>query len=170
MIDEQYTIKKMNITRKIAPYFPEDLISIVNKSLLLTEKILTIYKAANFIHTNKPFILVEPKSVENNKERLNYIVTILKKEVSDENIKSISTIFEILINIDKYKNILYTLNDIMSNPEKTNDINNLINIIEPFTEKIDETQKDKLLDLAKMFQTMKKLEPSSKDKNASKLN
>ncbi len=151
-IDVQGTKDRLNIMRKITPYFPEEYIPIVNKSILLTTKVLAIHQTKTFIETSEPFTPVKYKEVENNKERLNYIVTTLKQEVPDENVRSLITNLEMIINIDKYKDMFFTLNNIMTNSEKAIDIDKLLTMAKPFMENADEGQKDQLLNMAKMLQ------------------
>ncbi|HLR35905.1 MAG TPA: hypothetical protein VK071_11350 [Tissierellales bacterium] len=151
-IDVQDTKDRLNIMRKITPYFPKEYIPIVNKSILLTTKVLAIYQTKTFIETGEPFTPVKYKEVENNKERLNYIVTTLKQEVPDENLRSLITNLEMIINIDKYKDMFFTLNNIMTNSEKAIDIDKLLTMAKPFIENTDEDQKDQLLNMAKMLQ------------------
>lgn len=151
-LNVEKTNEKINTLRKIAPYFPEEYIPIVNNALLLTSKIITIYEATNFIKTGEPFPLVESNEVENNKERLNYIIKTLKKEVPDENIKSLITNLEMIINIDKYKDMIALVNSVMSNTEKSKDIDKIIDLVAPFMENVDEKQKQELLKIAGLFQ------------------
>lgn len=151
-LDLEKTNDKIEIMRKVAPYFPEEYIPTINKALLLTTKIITLYEATNFIQTGKPFKSVKYKEVENNKERLNYIITTLKKEVPNENVKSLITTLEMIINIDKYKDMIIVFNNIMSDSEKTKDIDQLISLIEPFVDNINDDQKEQLYNIARILQ------------------
>lgn len=165
-LDIEYTKEKIKILRKIATYFPEELIPAVNKSILITEKIISLQQVATFISTDEPFSPVKSTYVGNNKERLNNILSILKKEMPDDNIKSVTSTMEIILNMDKYKEIISTLNKVSSNPEKLNNVDNLIDLMEPFMDGKTDEQKSKLIDIAKMFNAMKSLEYSSKTKGS----
>lgn len=161
-LDIEYTDKKIEVLKKIGPYFPEDLIPILNKSLLITEKIIKTQDTMNFIKTNESFKKVNSTKVEDNKERFNYIISTLKKEIPEEKINDIGYPFNLILNYEKYKHMFNLFSSIISNPEKLNDPKSLISFIEPMMDGKDEKEKKKMKEMLQMAEIMMTLEPSNK--------
>ena len=46
--------------KKIGPYFPPEYIAPINKSIMITEKILGLYEAISFMETRQLIILNPP--------------------------------------------------------------------------------------------------------------
>ena len=63
----------------IGPYFPEEYIPTINRSILFTERIIKINELANFMKYNEYQYIKEPIPVENNKDRISKIVNIVQK-------------------------------------------------------------------------------------------
>ncbi|MBW4829132.1 MAG: hypothetical protein KZY61_06405 [Clostridiaceae bacterium] len=161
-LDTEHTTEKVRILKEVGPYFPEELIPILNKSLLITEKIIKTQDTMNFIKNNEPFKEVHLTKVENNKERFNYIVSTLKKEIPEEKINSIGYPFSLILNYDKYKYMFNLFSSIVSNPEKLDNPKKLISLIEPMMEGKDEKEKKKMKEMLQMAEIMMTLEPSNK--------
>ena len=159
-----YTLDKIKIAKKIGPYFPEEFVPALNKSLILTEKIIKLYEVMEFMQVDKVKYIENVITVENNKERLNYIVNTIQKEVKKEEIKSTGTIIEMILNIDKYSKMITVLNSVMSDPDSLNDPTKLLSLAEPFMQGRDEKEKEKLKDMAKMLEIMKTLDTTKKPK------
>lgn len=161
-IDTEYTTEKIRILKEIGPYFPEELIPVLNKSLLITEKIIKTHETMNFIKNNKPFKKINLIKVENNKERFNYIISTLKREIPEEKINSIGYPFNLILNYDRYKYMFNLFSSIVSNPEKLDNPKELISLIEPMMEGKDEKEKKKIKEMLQMAEIMMSLESSNK--------
>ena len=162
-----YTEEKIRIMKKIGPYFSEDFLPIINKSIMATEKIIRLYEVMEFIQTPEIDYIQNIIPVKNNRERLSYIINTIQNEISREDIKNMGMAMEMILNIDKYKKMLTTLSSIMSDPESLNDPTKMLGLIEPFMEGKDEKEKEKLKDMAKMLEVMKNLDTSKKPKKQS---
>ena len=162
-----YTEEKIRIMKKIGPYFSEDFLPIINKSIMATEKIIRLYEVMEFIQTPEIDYIQNIIPVKNNRERLSYIINTIQNEISREDIKNMGMAMEMILNIDKYKKMLITLSSIMSDPESLNDPTKMLGLIEPFMEGKDEKEKEKLKDMAKMLEVMKNLDTSKKPKKQS---
>lgn len=163
-LDIDNTYKKINILKKIGPYFPEEIIPILNKSLFLTEKIVKICEVADFVSTNNYYQEINSARIDNNKERFNYIISTLKQEIPEEKIKSMDYPMNIILNYDKYKYMMNIISIIISNPQSLNDPNELLKASESLMDGMKENEKEKIKDMMKMFELMKALEPSNKEK------
>ena len=159
-----YTAEKVRIMKKIGPYFPEEFLPVLNKSLVITEKIVKLYETIEFIQIPDANYIKEVIPVENNKDRLSYILNTIQKEVSREEIKNMGMAMDIILNIDKYKKMFNVLHSLMANPDTLNDPNKIFSLIEPFIQGKDEKEKEKLKDMAKMFEIMKTLDTPKKSK------
>ncbi|WP_416197613.1 MAG: DUF5667 domain-containing protein [Sporanaerobacter sp.] len=163
-LDIDNTYKKINILKKIGPYFPEEIIPILNKSLFLTEKIVKICEVADFVSTNNYYQEINSARIDNNKEKFNYIISTLKQEIPEEKIKSMDYPMNIILNYDKYKYMMNIISIIISNPQSLNDPNELLKASESLMDGMKENEKEKIKDMMKMFELMKALEPSNKEK------
>lgn len=157
-----YTKEKINILKNIGIYFPEELIPLLNKSIFITEKIIKLFETMEFINISNISYIDKPIPVENNKERLSYIINTIQKEFPKENTQNIGTILDIIINMDKYKAIFSSLNTITSNPDNLKDPNQILHLLEPLLEGVDEKEKDKIREMAKILGLMNNLENTKK--------
>ncbi|SHI12064.1 hypothetical protein [Sporanaerobacter acetigenes] len=163
-LDIDNTYEKINILRKIGPYFPEEIIPILNKSLLLTEKIVKIYEVKDFVSTNNYYQKINSAKINDNKERFNYIISTLREEIPEEEIKAMGYPMNMILNYDKYKYIMNIISIIISNPQSLNNPNELLKASESLMDGMKENEKEKVKDMMKMFELMKALEPSNKEK------
>jgi hypothetical protein len=161
-----YTNQKIKIMKKIGPYFPEEFIPVLNKALIITEKIIKFYEAIDFIQIKEVKYIENPIPIENNKERLSRIINTIQREFPTEEINNIGMIMEIILNTDKYKKMFTVLNSIMSNPDNFNDPTKIYSLIEPFMQNKDE--KEKLKNMVKMLEIMNTLDTPKKPKNEEK--
>ena len=159
-----YTIEKVKIMKKIGPYFPEEFIPALNKSLILTEKIIRVYELIEFMQITEAKYIKEPIPVENNRERISHIINTIQKEIPKEDMKNMGMTMEMVVNIDKYKKMFTILNSVMSNPDSLNDPNKMLSLIEPLLQGKDEKEKEKLKDMAKMLEIMNTLDTPKKAK------
>ena len=70
----------------------------------------------------------------------------------------------IILNYDKYKYMMNIISIIISNPQSLNDPNELLKASESLMDGMKENEKEKIKDMMKMFELMKALEPSNKEK------
>lgn len=161
-----YTNQKIKIMKKIGPYFPEEFIPVLNKALIITEKIIKFYEAIDFIQIKEVKYIENPIPIENNKERLSRIINTIQREFPTEEINNIGMIMEIILNTDKYKKMFTVLNSIMSNPDNFNDPTKIYSLIEPFMQNKDE--KEKLKNMVKTLEIMNTLDTPKKPKNEEK--
>jgi len=153
-----HTKKKIEIMKKVGPYFPPEYISPINKSIIITEKILKGYETLNFIENSQINYIKSSIPIKNNKERISYIINTIKNEVSKEEIKDMGMLFDIIINMDKYKTMFTMLNSFMSDPDSLNDPNKIFQIMEPLIEGKSEEEKKKMKEMMKMLEVMKTLD------------
>lgn len=168
-LNTKYAVERINVLRAVGTYFPEELVPILNKSLLIAEKIIKTQETMNFIKTNESFKEISPTKVKNNRERFNYIISTLKREIPEEKINDMGYPFNLIINYEKYKYMYNLLSSIASNPEKLENPEGLISLIEPMMEGKDEKEKKKMKEMLKMAEIMMTLEPSEKRKETQKI-
>lgn len=159
-----YTKEKIRIVKKIGPYFPEEFLPYLNNALVITEKFVQVYETLEFIQYTKGDYIKDSVPVENNKERLSYIINTIQREVSTEEVRNMGMAIEMILNIDKYKKMFTTLASVMANPEGLNNPSSILSIMEPFMDGKDEMEKKKLKDMANMFELMKTLDKPKKSK------
>lgn len=153
-----YTKKKIEIIKKIGPYFPPEYITPINKSIIITEKILKGYETLDFIENSEINYIESSIPIKDNKERFNYIINTIKNEVSNEEIKNMGMFLDIVVNMDKYKTMFTMLNSLMSDPDSLNDPNKIFQIMEPLIEGKTEEEKKKMKEMMKMLEIMKTLD------------
>lgn len=164
-----YTMEKIQIMKKIGPYFPKEILPSVNKALMITEKLIKFYEAMKFIQISEMSYIQDTIPVENNQERLSYIANTIKREFSKEEIEGMGTAVEIILSMDKFNKLLQILNSILTNPDHINDPTSIINLVEPLMEGKGEKEKKQLKDMTKMLEIMKTLDSSKKPKEESEI-
>ncbi len=152
------TKNKIKIMKKIGSYFPPEYISPINKSIIITEKILKGYETLDFIENSQINYIESSIPMKDNKERFNYIINTIKNEVSKEEIKDMGMLLDIIINMDKYKAMFTMLNSFMSDSDSLNDPNKIFQIMEPLVEGKSEEEKKKMKEMMKMLEIMKTLD------------
>ena len=128
--------------KKIGSYFPPEYITPINKSIIITEKILKGYETLDFIENSEINYIESSIPIKDNKERFNYIINTIKNEVSNEEIKNMGMFLDIIVNMDKYKTMFTMLNSLMSDPDSLNDPNKIFQIMEPLIEGKTEEEKN----------------------------
>ena len=160
-LDIKKTNEKMKVLRKVGPYFPKDMGQILNKALLTTEKIVRLYSVMDFIKTNNSFQTISSIDVSD-KERANYILSTIKTDIPNEEIKSIVPLIDIVINLDTYKNLLSSLFSVLGNTQSSNGPKDISKIIEPLMDGKSDKDKEKMKDMMKMVELFKALNTSNK--------
>ena len=161
-----YTTQKIKIMKNIGPYFPEEFLPILNKAIVITEKVIKLYETIKFIQISEITYIEETIPVANNKERLSYIVNTIQKEIPKEETQNMGMALEMILNIDKYKKMFTILNSVISNPDIFNDPSKIFNLIGPFMQGKDD--KEKLKDMTKMLEIIKTLDTPKTPKNKEK--
>ncbi|WFA09431.1 hypothetical protein [Tissierella sp. Yu-01] len=154
-INNNYTKEKIKIAKKVVPLLPIEYAVPINKSVLVTEKIVKILEAKEFINSYEvPRISeldLEPK------ERLQRIVYTVQEEVKSSKIDDLGMVLDLLLNMDRYKKMLSTFTSLMSNKNSLNDTNSISKLIDIFVEGSNEEEKEKINDMVKMFDILKLL-------------
>ncbi|HSH36417.1 hypothetical protein [Schnuerera sp.] len=161
-LDIPYTMEKIQILKKIGPYFPEEILPSINKALMITEKLISLHQTMEFLQTSETNYIQETIPVENNQERLSYIAQTIKKEFPKEEIDKTGTVVEMILTMDKFNKLFLILNSIMTNPDSLKDPSNIINLMEPLMDDKDEKEKKKIKDMTKMLEIMKTLDTPKK--------
>lgn len=161
-LDIPYTIEKIQIMKKIGPYFPEEILPSVNKALMITEKLIKFYEAMEFIQISGVNYIQNTIPVENNQERLSYIANTIKREFSKEEINRMGAAIETILTMDKFNKLFQILNSILTNPDHLSDPASIINFMEPLMEGKGEKEKKQLRDMTKMLEIMKTLDSPKK--------
>lgn len=130
-LDPKYTIEKINIVKKIGPYFPEDYIPLINKSILFTEKFIKIKELVDFMKNDEYQYITEPINVSNHKDRISKIVQTIQKDFPRSDINNMGTVIDLIVNMDKYKTMFTMLQSVMNNQDGLKDSSQLINLVAP---------------------------------------
>ncbi|WP_077370037.1 hypothetical protein [Anaerosalibacter sp. Marseille-P3206] len=161
-LDVEGTYEKIEHLRKIGPYFPEWLAPILNKSILLTEKIVKFHELTEFLQRNTSKEPITPMELDNNKQRFNYIVSTLKEEIPEEKLNEMGTPMNLILNYEKYKLMMGLMSQVLSNPQKINDKDQLTKLAESLFDGKNEKEKEKMKEMLKMIEIMKVLDSSKK--------
>lgn len=163
-IDSKYTAEKIKLIKKVGPYFPEEYIPSINKAIMLTERIVKIYDVIEFMNIKETQYIKKSIPVENNKARLDYIANTIKKEYSEEEIKNMGPIVEMVLNINKHTKMMNMLSYVMSTPDNLNDPNNMLKLMGTLMQGTDENEGKKMQDMTKMLDILKTLDKPRKPK------
>ncbi len=164
-LNPMYTVEKINIVKKIGPYFPEDYIPLINKSILFTEKLIKINELVDFMQNEEYRYVKEAIAVNNNKERLSKIIGIIQREMPKTDLKNMGTVMDLIVNIDKYKTIFTMLNSVMSNQDGLKDTNSLMALIPTLLGSENTMDSEKTNEMNKMMEIFKLLNTPKKENN-----
>lgn len=159
-VDRKYTLEKIKIIKEIGPYLPMQYIPLINKSVLITEKIVKITELAEFMKESDHDIIKEAIEINNNKDRLNKIISVIQKEATKSEVKNMGTILDLIVNIDKYKNMMTILSSVMNTGDLPKDPSKLIDIIAPLINPDNNADKEKIKEMNKMMEIFKLLNTS----------
>lgn len=162
-IDSKYTMEKIKIIKKIGPYFPEHYIPKINKSILFTERFIKLNELVDFINKEKDDYIKEPIELTNHKDRLNKIITTIKKETSKPNIGNLGKIMDLIVNMDKYKTIFNLINTTINNQDNTKDPTELLKTIAPIMSNDVKMDNDKIKEVTKMMEIFKVINSPKKE-------
>lgn len=158
-IDHKYTSEKIKLAKKAHQYIPNEYSNTYIKSILLTEKLITILETKKLLNT---------LTVENydhvdlsNEERLKGVIKIIQ----DEKISSsVGIVLDLIINIDNYKNMYKLYSDMIKNKDSLNDPKFLMNMLDSMKDGKSDTQKDTVKDISKIVDMLKSLDINTKNK------
>ena len=119
-IDPHYTEKKISMAKKISPLLPKEYIYPFEQAILYTSAIVKILDVKS-IFIEKQEIKITPIPLKDNKERLDRIMTILQEESLNTDFTSMGMVMNIIVNMDKYKNILNIFTKINTNKDGIKD-------------------------------------------------
>lgn len=152
------TKDKINIMKKIGPYFPEEYINPINKALSITEQIVVLHTAMEFIGEPKTNYIQASMSIADNRERIGHIMNTIKNEVSKEEIKDMGLILDIIFNMDKYKSLINMLSTFMSDPNSLNEPEKILELVGTFMDGKSEEEKKKIREMMKMLEVLKTMD------------
>jgi len=163
-LDIKTTTEKIRMIKKIAPYFPEEYLPSVNKAIMITEKIIKLHEAIDFICKKDNLYITESIPVENLQKRLSYIANTIQKDFTEEDINKLGTGADIILKIDKYNKMINMFNYINSNPDMLKDTNNMFKLIEPLLQNKDEKEMKKIKEMSRMMNILKALDTPNNQK------
>jgi hypothetical protein len=152
------TKDKIKIMKKIGPYFPEEYIEPINKAISITEQIVVLHTAMEFLGEPKTNYIQASMPVTDNRERISHIMNTIKNEVSKEEIKDMGLVLDIIFNMDKYKSLFSILNTFMSDPNSLNEPEKFLKLAENFLEGKSDEEKKKMREMMKMLEVLKTLD------------
>lgn len=162
-IDNKYTLEKVNMVKKVGPYFPENYLPIINKSISFTEKFIKMSQTMDFIKEEDKTYISEYISVDNNRERISKVISTIQSESSNSGISKTGTIIDMIINMDRYKKMFGILNSIMSNPNSLNDPAQLLSLAAPLLGGDNPESNEKIKEMSKMLEIMQLLNSPKKE-------
>lgn len=162
-VDYRYTGEKIKIVKKIRPYLPAEYIDTVNKSILVTEKLVKLLEVKEFMEIIE---MEEVRPVEMEpKDKLLKVVNLIQEDVKNSKIENLGFALDLIGNIDNYKNMLNIFTSIMRDKKSLNDPATLMKLASTFLgdnpkeqEKLKELTK--MMDILKLIDTPKKEIPS----------
>lgn len=167
-VDTSYAMEKIRVIKKIGPYFPEEYIPIINKAIIIVEKIIKMHETLEFMQAKESNYIEKVLPVKNNQERISYIANTIKKDFPEEDIKKMGSTIETILKVDKYNKLFSTLNTLLSNLDNLNDTDNLIKLMKPFMHDKDGKELSKIKDMSKMFEILQTLDSPIKEENNDK--
>ena len=169
-VDNNYTMAKVNMVKKVGPYFPEDYMPIINKSISFTEKFIKMRETMDFIKETDKVYISEYISVDNNKERISKIISIIQSENPNSELSNTGTVIDLIINMDKYKKMFGVLNSVMNNPDSFNDPAQLLNLAIPLLGGDNPENNEKIKEMSKMLEIVKLINSPKKETQKDKPN
>lgn len=156
-IEPQYTKDKIRLAKRITPLLPLGYIAPVNQSINITENLMKIMELKDYLNRDIDSIELASIPVEDNKERINKIVTIIKEEVPKSKESNLGSLLETIIKIDKYVKMFELMNNLMNNQNLSKDTDKLIKMIEPMVKNKEATDKEGNIDIEKIISIMNAL-------------
>lgn len=159
-IEPKYTEEKIKLARKIAPLMPSQYIQPINRSIYITENLVKIMELNDYMSNRSSVVQAAHIPIEDNRERISRIVSVIQEEVPKSNMQNIGTVLELITNIDRYKKMFELLNTFMKNQNLTKDADKLVKMVEPMMKGKNSTEGEGSLDIEKIMNIMSLLNKS----------
>lgn len=166
-VNPQYTANKIDMIKKIGPYFPEEYIPLINTAILNAERVIKINEVFDFLKESNYEYVRESIPVRNNKDRINKIIKTIQSESSNSSNKDMGMLMDLVINMDKYKKMFSALSSVMNSKSPMDDPDKLIELILPLLGE-DEKNQEKIKEMGKMLEIMKVFNTSQEKKENEK--
>ncbi len=155
-INPQYTKIKLKIAREIYPFLPIEYAYMMRKSISLVEKTVHVMETVEYLKTyeNDEITTLHMGS----KERLQKITSVIQNELRGTNIENLGMVMDLVVNMDRYKKILSTFNQVSRNKDILSDKEGITSLMEAFMGGSSEKDKEKLKDMYKMLDIFKMLD------------
>lgn len=163
-IEPKYTNEKLKLVKNILPLLPIEYTASVHKSILLSEKIVNIIEITDVMNKPSNTLDYKPINVANNKERVEKIISIVQTDFPRPKMKNIGLIMDLVLNMDKYKNIFNVVSNLSSNTGSSKDTNNMMKIMEAFVGDGDKKGMDGIKDMAKMMELLNVFDMPKREK------
>lgn len=126
--------EKINILRKIGPYFPESIIQSFNSIIFITDKLSKVVGLIELITSNKHYTPIVAIENLNSKERINGILSTITTEISDEKFNNVKPILDLALNADKYKSVINAMSNLNTNKSDKDNMSESLNEAKSSTE------------------------------------
>lgn len=167
VLDNLNNIKpKIQLLKKIGPYLSEPQVNILNKIIILFEKINRTVSLIDFLSKDNNYKPIVINNITSKKERFNGILKVLEDELPKETTKIISPIIEIAANFEKYKGILSTLTNLIGS--NGNSELNFDNLISSFSSILSDKDESNIKDISKMLEILNVLNSPINEEDQSK--
>lgn len=163
-VDYNYTKEKIKIFKNILPYLPEGYLETGSRSVIATEKILRVLEVIEFVNIESE-VPIEPLEMEP-VERAYKIVNTLQDEINNSNISKLGTALDIIVNKEKYKELVNIALEFISNKDALKDTNNISKLLKTFLGEgeAENNNLSKMLDILTMLEPgVEKKEQPTKD-------
>lgn len=162
-INPQYTKAKLQIARRIYPLLPTEYAYMMRRSISIVEKTTHLMETAQYLNSYEKED-IRPLQISS-KERLQKITSVMQEELKSSNIQNLGMVMDLILNMDRYKKILTTYNQVSRNKDILSDKESIISLMDAFMEGSSDKDKEKLKDLTKMLDIMKLLDSPKKEPN-----
>lgn len=163
-INYKYTSDKIRIVKKIRPYLPSEYSDSVNRSIAVTEKLIKLLEAKDYIQSIDSMDIDKITEIEMEpKDKMLKIVHIIQEEVQNSKMDNLGFALDLVGNIDNYKNMFSLLTTFMKDKKSLNEPNNIMKLMESFLGGNNPKDKEKLKELSKMMELLKVLDTPKKE-------
>lgn len=163
-VDPLYTAQKIKAAKKITPYIPEEYNPLYVKSIIITEKIVKLLELVEFMNITEDNYKTNTIPIDNNKERINKIVATIQEEIPKSKVHDLGMVMDLIVNMDKYKNIFGMMTNFMNNPDMLKDSNGMMKLMESLM-KSSSMDQDKIKEMTKMMEIFKVINAPKKEKS-----
>lgn len=150
-IDPKYTEDKIHLARKLAPLMPQEYINPINRSILITENLVKIVELKDYIESTNRFVHTAHVPIEDNRERMTRIVSVIQEEIPKSNTKNMGSILELIVNIDKYKKMFDLFNTFMKSQSVSKNTENIAKMVGPMMKDKSPSEGEGALDIEKIM-------------------